>query len=223
MSAPGPRIEEPDLLAYADGRLPEARRAEVEAFLAANPERALEVQSWQRQNEAMSALFAPVGAERIPERLNPRLIAFRLRRPAFGWPALAAAAVVVLALGLGGGWLLRDVVHPQEGASEALIDNAVAYSDPGKRVTLALESHDRVAALSVLDQGIGIDPKDAERVFERFYRADPARSRETGGTGLGLSIVKHVAARHGGTVDLWSQPAIGSTFTLKLPVHQEGP
>jgi two-component system sensor histidine kinase SenX3 len=104
-----------------------------------------------------------------------------------------------------------------------LIDNAVAYSDPGKRVTLALESHDGVAALSVLDQGIGIDPKDAERVFERFYRADPARSRETGGTGLGLSIVKHVAARHGGTVDLWSQPAIGSTFTLKLPVHQEGP
>jgi two-component system sensor histidine kinase SenX3 len=102
-----------------------------------------------------------------------------------------------------------------------LVDNAVAYSDPGRRVTVAIESHDDVASLSVLDQGIGIDAKDAERVFERFYRADPARSRETGGTGLGLSIVKHVAARHGGSVDLWSQPSVGSTFTLRLPVHKE--
>jgi two-component system sensor histidine kinase SenX3 len=102
-----------------------------------------------------------------------------------------------------------------------LVDNAVAYSDPGKRVTVAIESHDDVASLSVLDQGIGIDAKDAERVFERFYRADPARSRDTGGTGLGLSIVKHVAARHGGSIELWSQPSVGSTFTLRLPVHKE--
>ena len=104
-----------------------------------------------------------------------------------------------------------------------LVDNAIAYSEPGKRVTVSLHSEADVASLSVLDQGIGIDAKDAERIFERFYRTDPARSRDSGGTGLGLSIVKHVAAQHGGTVELWSQPGIGSTFTLKLPVHEESP
>ncbi len=68
-----------------------------------------------------------------------------------------------------------------------------------------------------MDQGIGIPAEEQDRVFERFYRVDPARSRETGGTGLGLSIVKHVAADHGGDVQVWSQPGRGSTFTLRLP------
>jgi two-component system sensor histidine kinase SenX3 len=72
--------------------------------------------------------------------------------------------------------------------------------------------------IAVVDQGIGISPEEQDRVFERFYRVDPARSRETGGTGLGLSIVKHVAADHGGDVQVWSQPGRGSTFTLRLPV-----
>ncbi len=67
------------------------------------------------------------------------------------------------------------------------------------------------------DQGIGIPEDEQSRVFERFYRVDPARSRQTGGTGLGLSIVKHVAERHGGDVTLWSEPGHGSTFTLRLP------
>jgi two-component system, OmpR family, sensor histidine kinase SenX3 len=69
----------------------------------------------------------------------------------------------------------------------------------------------------VTDQGEGLSAEDQERVFERFYRVDAARSRHTGGTGLGLSIVKHVAANHGGEVTLWSQPGQGSTFTLRLP------
>ena len=118
-----------------------------------------------------------------------------------------------------------------------LVDNAVAYSEPGTHVTVSLTRADAaagsdpaadaaptpVARLAVLDQGIGIAPADAEHVFERFYRADPARSRDTGGTGLGLSIVKHVLAQHGGTVELWSQPSVGSTFTLTLPLHEETP
>ena len=102
-----------------------------------------------------------------------------------------------------------------------LIDNAVSYSDPGARVTVSVTSKDEVVSVAVLDQGIGIDAKDQERIFERFYRADPARSRDTGGTGLGLSIVKHVALQHGGTVTVWSQPAVGSTFTLSLPSYEE--
>jgi two-component system sensor histidine kinase SenX3 len=71
--------------------------------------------------------------------------------------------------------------------------------------------------LAVTDQGIGISDKDKERIFERFYRVDPARSRATGGTGLGLAIVKHVVASHGGEVTVWSAEGQGSTFTLRLP------
>jgi two-component system sensor histidine kinase SenX3 len=79
-----------------------------------------------------------------------------------------------------------------------------------------------IVEISVTDQGTGISEKDRERIFERFYRVDPARSRATGGTGLGLSIVKHVAASHGGTVSVWSVEGQGSTFTLRLPLaHSE--
>jgi two-component system sensor histidine kinase SenX3 len=71
--------------------------------------------------------------------------------------------------------------------------------------------------ISVADQGIGIAPEDKDRIFERFYRADPARSRATGGTGLGHAIVKHIAGNHGGRVSVWSDEGAGSTFTLHLP------
>ena len=77
--------------------------------------------------------------------------------------------------------------------------------------------------IAVVDEGIGISAAEQERVFERFYRVDPARSRDTGGTGLGLSIVKHVAADHGGDVTVWSQPGRGSTFTLRLPRAEDAP
>jgi len=75
--------------------------------------------------------------------------------------------------------------------------------------------------IAVTDRGIGIAPEHQKRVFERFFRVDPARSRATGGTGLGLAIVKHVLANHGGEVRLWSSPGTGSTFTMRLPVHVE--
>ncbi|MGC4174429.1 sensor histidine kinase [Demequina sp.] len=99
-----------------------------------------------------------------------------------------------------------------------LLENAIQYSDPGKRIIVSAEVDGEVASVSVVDQGIGIAPAETERIFERFYRVDPARSRETGGTGLGLSIVKHIALRHDGKVEVWSTPGVGSTFTLKLPV-----
>ena len=75
------------------------------------------------------------------------------------------------------------------------------------------------AQISVVDQGIGIPAREIDRIFERFYRVDPARHRSTGGTGLGLSIVKHVAATHGGDVSVWSVEGQGSTFTLTLPLQ----
>lgn len=102
-----------------------------------------------------------------------------------------------------------------------LVENAVNYSPARTRVGIAAR---RVSApggdlieIAVTDQGIGISDKDKERIFERFYRVDPARSRATGGTGLGLAIVKHVAASHGGEVSVWSSEGQGSTFTLRLP------
>jgi two-component system, OmpR family, sensor histidine kinase SenX3 len=100
-----------------------------------------------------------------------------------------------------------------------LLENAVAYSPEKTRVVIS-SARDGVSAaqISVADQGIGIPERDLERIFERFYRVDPARSRATGGTGLGLAIVKHVMAAHGGKVSVWSKEGVGSTFTLRLPL-----
>jgi two-component system sensor histidine kinase SenX3 len=98
-----------------------------------------------------------------------------------------------------------------------LVANAVAYSPDGSRVVVAARADDLMVDLTVTDQGIGIPASEIERIFERFYRVDPARHRSTGGTGLGLSIVKHVAASHGGEVRVWSVEGQGSTFTLALP------
>ncbi len=98
-----------------------------------------------------------------------------------------------------------------------LIDNAIRYSPEGTRVGVGLKARDGLVHISVTDQGSGISAEEQERIFERFYRIDNARSRQTGGTGLGLSIVKHVVANHGGEVTVWSQPGHGSTFTVRLP------
>jgi two-component system sensor histidine kinase SenX3 len=98
-----------------------------------------------------------------------------------------------------------------------LIANAIQYSPKGSRVGVGVNNADGVVEIAVTDQGIGIEDDDRDRVFERFYRVDPARSRHTGGSGLGLSIVKHVVQNHGGDVRVWSQPGNGSTFTIRLP------
>ncbi len=102
-----------------------------------------------------------------------------------------------------------------------LVANAVSYSDPGSTVTVTTRAHGGTVEIAVVDRGIGIPRREIERIFERFYRVDPARHRSTGGTGLGLSIVKHVAATHGGDVRVWSQEGEGSTFTLALPAAPE--
>ncbi len=109
-------------------------------------------------------------------------------------------------------------------AVHALLENAVVYSPPGGTVTVSLERVEPEAPgvgplvrIAIADQGVGIPAKDLERIFERFYRVDPGRARETGGTGLGLSIVRHVAHNHGGTVVVESREGEGSTFLLELP------
>ena len=106
-----------------------------------------------------------------------------------------------------------------------LVENAVVYSDQGARVVVAAnldEPHGEASVeITVSDNGIGISQADLDRIFERFYRVDYARSRDNGGTGLGLSIVKHVAAAHRGEVSVWSRPGRGSTFTIRIPTHPD--
>jgi len=104
-------------------------------------------------------------------------------------------------------------------AIQNLIENAINYSPGGTKVTVTSKVEDGIVDISVTDQGIGIPDADLDRIFERFYRVDPARSRLTGGTGLGLSIVKHVALKHGGEVKVWSSESVGSTFSLRLPIY----
>jgi len=99
-----------------------------------------------------------------------------------------------------------------------LVENAINYSPENTNVSVASKSNKGLIEVSVTDQGIGISDGELGRIFERFYRVDPARSRQTGGTGLGLSIVKHVALNHGGDVKVWSQIGVGSTFSIILPI-----
>jgi two-component system sensor histidine kinase SenX3 len=102
-----------------------------------------------------------------------------------------------------------------------LVENAIAYSPAEASVSVSRRRTGDWVEISVTDRGIGIAPEHQKRVFERFFRVDPARSRATGGTGLGLAIVKHVLANHGGEVRLWSSPGTGSTFTMRLPAYAE--
>jgi two-component system, OmpR family, sensor histidine kinase SenX3 len=105
-----------------------------------------------------------------------------------------------------------------------LVENAIVYSDTGARVVVAAHvqarSDDDYVEITVSDNGIGIAAAELDRIFERFYRVDYARSRANGGTGLGLAIVKHIAAIHGGDVTVWSQVGQGSTFTIRIPAHR---
>jgi len=102
-----------------------------------------------------------------------------------------------------------------------LIENAINYSPIDTKVAVSTSVENEIITISVADQGIGIPEGEVERIFERFYRVDPARSRETGGTGLGLSIVKHIITKHGGEISVWSAENVGSTFSIRLPIQSQ--
>ena len=131
----------------------------------------------------------------------------------------AGAKNIELATGGRSGLTVRGDEELLTTALRNLIDNAVGYSPDNTRVVVVTrQSEDQRVEISVTDQGIGISEADLGRIFERFYRVDPARSRQTGGTGLGLAIVKHVTTKHGGEVTVWSKEGSGSTFTIRLPL-----
>jgi two-component system sensor histidine kinase BaeS len=99
-----------------------------------------------------------------------------------------------------------------------LVGNALRYTPPGGQVTVSAFAADGLATISVGDTGAGISPEHLPHIFDRFYRADPSRSRETGGSGLGLAITRHLVEAHGGTIEARSTEGAGSTFTIRLPL-----
>lgn len=158
------------------------------------------------------------GGEPLPRReplSTTALVAEVVDR--FGPNAAAARVRLVIADADAAHVVLGD--HGQLGmALGNLVDNAIAYSRAGAEITIGTRLREDVVEITVTDTGIGIAPADLPRVFERFFRVDPARSRATGGSGLGLAIVKHVMSNHGGEVTVSSRLERGSTFTLRLPV-----
>ncbi|GAA0527246.1 sensor histidine kinase [Saccharopolyspora erythraea] len=167
------------------------------------------------------ALSRLQGAERLPELTTLEVDA--LVEEALGRCRIGAeSAGIEIAVDEPSGLLLDGDRTLLVTALSNLVDNAVSYSPPGSPVSISRRLSGDFVEIAVTDRGIGIAPEHQERVFERFFRVDPARSRATGGTGLGLAIVKHVAANHGGEVKLWSRLGTGSTFTLRVPRHAIG-
>jgi signal transduction histidine kinase len=157
------------------------------------------------------------GAEPLPEMAPvdlDRVIAEAVDRTGLA----AAAKRIEIAVGGQRGLVVRGVEGQLTTAVTNLLANAVTYSPDEARIAVAARARSGFAEIAVTDSGIGIPRPDRARVFERFYRVDQSRASRTGGTGLGLAIVKHVASNHGGSVTVWSEEGVGSTFTLRIPL-----
>ncbi len=135
----------------------------------------------------------------------------------------AAAKGIELAVGEQDDLVVRGVEAQLATAVTNMLANAVAYSPEGTKIAVGTRARSGFAEIAVTDSGIGIPRADRARVFERFYRVDQSRASSTGGTGLGLAIVKHVATNHGGSVAVWSEEGLGSTFTLRVPLAPTAP
>ena len=166
------------------------------------------------------ALSRLQGAERLPELATVEVDEV-VREALDRCRLVAESADIRITVDPPSGLLLDGDATLLVTALSNLVDNAVSYSPPGSPVSVSRRLANGFVEIAVTDRGLGIASEHQERVFERFFRIDQARSRATGGTGLGLAIVKHVAANHGGDVQLWSRPGTGSTFTLRVPAHPQ--
>lgn len=157
------------------------------------------------------------GGEPLPE-LVPVDVDTVLHEAADRTNLAAAAKRIDIVVGGERGLVVKGVEAQLATAVTNLLANAVTYSPEGTRIAVAARARSGFAEVAVTDSGIGIPREDRSRVFERFYRVDQSRASSTGGTGLGLAIVKHVASNHGGSVSVWSEEGLGSTFTLRIPL-----
>jgi two-component system sensor histidine kinase SenX3 len=157
------------------------------------------------------------GAEPLPD-LVPLAVAPVVAEAVDRTRAAATAKDIQLAVAVQPGLVVRGVEAQLATALTNLLANAVSYSPNGTTIAVGARARSGFAEIAVTDSGIGIPRSARSRVFERFYRVDQSRASSTGGTGLGLAIVKHVATNHGGTVTVWSEEGLGSTFTLRVPL-----
>src|SRR4051812_30147862 len=157
------------------------------------------------------------GADPLPD-LRPVEVDTVIAEAADRTRTAAAAKGIGIAVGGRRGLVVRGVEAQLATALTNLLANAVAYSPEGTRIAVAARARSGFAEIAVTDSGIGIPRTARSRVFERFYRVDQSRASSTGGTGLGLAIVKHIATNHGGSVTVWSEEGLGSTFTLRIPL-----
>ncbi len=162
------------------------------------------------------------GAEPLPE-LAPVDVDTVLAEAVDRTGLAAAAKGITIAVGGRQGLVVRGVEAQLATAVTNLLANAVSYSPERTRIAVGARARAGFAEITVTDSGIGIPREDRSRVFERFYRVDQSRASRTGGTGLGLAIVKHVATNHGGSVTVWSEEGLGSTFTLRIPLPEAAP
>jgi signal transduction histidine kinase len=161
------------------------------------------------------------GGEPLPE-LDPVEVDTIIAEAVDRTRTAANAKRIVIAAGGEHGLVVRGVEAQLATAVTNLLANAVAYSPEETKIAVAARARSGFAEIAVTDSGIGIPRADRSRIFERFYRVDQSRASRTGGTGLGLAIVKHVASNHGGSVTVWSEEGVGSTFTLRIPLAAAG-
>ncbi len=157
------------------------------------------------------------GGEPLPE-LVPVQVGTVIAEAVDRTKLAATAKHIAIVCGGQGGLVVRGVESQLATAVTNLLANAVAYSPERTRIAVGARARAGFVEITVTDSGIGIPREDRSRVFERFYRVDQSRASRTGGTGLGLAIVKHVATNHGGSVSVWSEEGLGSTFTLRIPL-----
>ncbi|MGY1806734.1 sensor histidine kinase [Blastococcus sp. SYSU D00669] len=162
------------------------------------------------------------GAEPLPD-LEPVAVDTVIAEAVDRTRTAAAAKKIAIATGGEHGLVVRGVEAQLATAVTNLLANAVAYSPEDTKIAVAARGRSGFAEIAVTDSGIGIPRADRSRIFERFYRVDQSRASRTGGTGLGLAIVKHVANNHGGSVTVWSEEGVGSTFTLRIPLANDVP
>jgi two-component system sensor histidine kinase SenX3 len=162
------------------------------------------------------------GAEPLPD-LEPVGVDTVIAEAVDRTRTAVAAKGIEIATGGERGLVVRGVEAQLATAVTNLLANAVAHSPEGARIAVAARARSGFAEIAVTDSGTGIPRADRARIFERFYRVDQSRASRTGGTGLGLAIVKHVANNHGGTVTVWSEEGVGSTFTLRIPLQTAAP
>jgi two-component system sensor histidine kinase SenX3 len=162
------------------------------------------------------------GAEPLPE-LAPVLVDRVIAEAVDRTKPAAEAKRIEIAVGGRTGLVVRGVETQLATAVTNLLANAVTYSGEETKIAVAARARSGFAEIAVTDSGAGIPRQDRPRIFERFYRVDQSRASATGGTGLGLAIVKHVASNHGGSVSVWSEEGLGSTFTLRIPLAAREP